>query len=120
MSILSAVTGYVGFKVIDDATHSELTQVTWVDDVKLEYEVFRPDHSIFGWKASIVKVSAVSVNHAAREIHVNTPQPIMLSITLGNQPREASACDECCEESACRRIGQCMRYRCAFGECNKP
>jgi hypothetical protein len=39
MSILSHATGYVGFKVIDDAANAEVKNVTWVDDVNLEYEV---------------------------------------------------------------------------------
>jgi hypothetical protein len=70
--------------------------------------------------SDVVKVTAVIVNHAAREIHVNTPQPIMLSITLGNPPREPSACDECTDDSSCKRIGQCLRFKCAFGEVAKP
>jgi hypothetical protein len=122
MSILSAVTGYVGFRVIDDAANAEVKNVTWVDDVNLEYEVLLPPASIYalGPYSDVIKVSAVSVNHAAREIHVNTPQPVMLSITLGKTPREASACDECCEENSCKRIGQCLRFKCAFGEVAKP
>jgi hypothetical protein len=47
MSILSAVTGYVGFKVIDDAANAEVKNVTWVDDVNLEYEVLLPPASIY-------------------------------------------------------------------------
>jgi hypothetical protein len=122
MSILSPATGYGDFKVIDDATRLEIENWLWVDDTDLKYEVLNyparwPFH---GQSTVIFTVSAVAVNHAAREIHVNTPQPIVLSITLGKTPREASACDECCEESTCRRIGQCMRYRCAFGCVDAP
>jgi hypothetical protein len=39
MSILSPITGYAGFKVIDDATQIEILNWEWVDDQELEYEV---------------------------------------------------------------------------------
>jgi hypothetical protein len=124
MTILSRATGYDGFKVIDDATNTPVENVTWVDDVALEYEIFRKQahYSLVTsiWGMEIVKVSAVTVNHAAREIHVNQPQPVVLSITLGKTPREPSACDECCEEGSCKRIGQCLRFKCEFGSVDKP
>jgi hypothetical protein len=105
--------------MIDDATRSRDCGWTWVDDVSLEYEACARN----GWGArpdAIVKVSAVSVNHAAREIHVNTPQPVMLSITLGKTPREASACDECCEEAPVGASGSACGYRCWVRRDEKP
>jgi hypothetical protein len=32
----------------------------------------------------------------------------------------AQPCDECTDCARCSRIGQCLRYRCAFGEVDKP
>jgi hypothetical protein len=96
MSILSVWNGYADFKVIDDATRAEIAGFTWVDDVRLEYEayVLPARYGCNGGLATeIVKVSAVSVNHAAREIHVNTPQPIMLTVTVGAPVRAVRACD---------------------------
>jgi hypothetical protein len=73
-----------------------------------------------GRHSDVVKVSAVIVNHAAREIHVNTPQPIMLTVAIGAPARAVRACDECCQEEACRRIDYCAAYRCGFGQDEKP
>jgi hypothetical protein len=124
MSILSRATGYDGFKVIDDATNTPVENVTWVDDVALEYEIFRKQahYSLVTsiWGMEIVKVSAVSVNHAAREIHVNTPQPIMLTVAVGAPVRAVRACAECRQEETCRRIDDCAAYRCGFGQDDKP
>jgi hypothetical protein len=33
---------------------------------------------------------------------------------------EVKQCDECTDGARCSRIGQCLRYRCAFGEVDKP
>lgn len=30
------------------------------------------------------------------------------------------ACDVCRQDATCRRIGSCVRYRCAFGSVDKP
>jgi hypothetical protein len=133
MSVLSAQTGYGLYKVIDDATGKEIEAILWVDDVDLEYAAVWKG----GWCGSfnfqtgvsitrktgdtyIEKVTAVSVNHTAREIHVNTPQPVVLTITVGHAKPQQGACDECCDESACQRINQCLRYRCCYGEVSKP
>jgi hypothetical protein len=35
-------------------------------------------------------------------------------------PRSPATCDECTNESSCKRIGQCLRFKCAFGSVNKP
>jgi hypothetical protein len=35
-------------------------------------------------------------------------------------PRSPAACDECTNEGSCKRIGQCLRFKCAFGEVAKP
>jgi hypothetical protein len=123
MSILSVWNGYADFKVIDDATRAEIAGFTWVDDVRLEYEayVLPARYGCNGGLATeIVKVSAVSVNHAAREIHVNTPQPIMLTVTVGAPVRAVRACTECRQEETCRRIDYCAAYRCGFGRDEKP
>jgi hypothetical protein len=122
MSILSPVTGYVGYKVIDDATRLEIQRVLWVDDVALEYQTVKQPayHPYGGLDTDVVKVTAVTVNHAAREIHVNTPQPIVLSISVGTPERVLRACGECCQEATCRRTDYCARYRCGFGQEDKP
>jgi hypothetical protein len=31
-----------------------------------------------------------------------------------------SACDTCTNEGSCRRIGECLRYKCPFGSVDKP
>jgi hypothetical protein len=35
-------------------------------------------------------------------------------------PRLPEPCDECTNEGSCKRIGQCLRFKCAFGEVAKP
>jgi hypothetical protein len=30
------------------------------------------------------------------------------------------ACDTCADDASCRRIGQCLRYKCEFGKVDKP
>jgi hypothetical protein len=123
MSILSVWNGYADFKVIDDAKRAEIAGFTWVDDVRLEYEayVLPARYGCNGGLATeIVKVTAVIVNHAAREIHVNTPQPIMLTVAVGAPVRAVRACAECRQEETCRRIDYCAAYRCGFGQDDKP
>jgi hypothetical protein len=105
---------------MDDATVKAVEHWSWVDDVALEYAYF--DGSYF-WGASVVlqmtrtaKVSRVAVNYVTREIHVNDlPMP-----QVAGQVRELHACNECCQESACSRIGWCVSHKCAFGDAQQP
>jgi hypothetical protein len=122
MSIYSQLNGYADYKVIDDAARVEIGNWLWVDDKDLEYEVlWYPARPPFhGAYTDIRKVSAVSVNHAAQEIHVNTPQPVVLTIMVGQAAKREEPCDECCDESACRRCNQCLRFKAPFGEVALP
>jgi hypothetical protein len=123
MSILSVWNGYADFKVIDDATRAEIAGFTWVDDVRLEYEayVLPARYGCNGGLATeIVKVTAVIVNHAAREIHVNTAAAGSAHGSYGAPARAVRACDACCQEETCRRTDYCAAYRCGFGQDDKP
>lgn len=121
MSILSPYTGYSDFKTIDDATGMQVENVLWVDDEHLEYAFV--DTSGPYLESKILKVTRVSVNHCAREIHLNEPRLISIRLVQLRSPdalKPPQPCDECCDEGACSRIGQCMRFKCAFGEVSKP
>lgn len=105
-------------KVIDDATGQELRYVMWVDDATLEYSTHTMPVQIVGDEVVtvVVKVTRVHVDWAARVIHVNEP-PRVIQAQEGHIERP---CDECRQESTCRRISYCAQYRCAFGAVDKP
>lgn len=112
------------FAVIDDATGQKLSDVMWVDDVELVYAVLEcPVRFVSGADGEFevateeVKVTAVRVNYAAREIHVNEPASLTSSAI---HVRELHACDQCHQQDTCCRINYCAQYRCAFGEVSKP
>lgn len=117
---IDAAAGFVGFKVIDDATGKPLAYVTWVDDATLEYAVIsQPPRLKLGTDdivEDVVKVTRVAMNYPAREIHVNEP----MFVWSGVEVRELHKCDACCQEGACRRIDYCVRYKCGFGEAKQP
>jgi hypothetical protein len=44
----------------------------------------------------------------------------IVRVWAGTEVRALSACEECTDQCRCSRIGECLRYRCAFGEVDKP
>src|SRR5690348_5711369 len=116
---MSAATGYEGYRVIDDSTGKEIQQWIWVDDCPPQYAL-AGSYSVWGLPVleNIVDVTRVSVNHAARQIHVNDPPHVHAS--SGIVVRELHACEECTQEPTCARINYCAQFRCGFGEARKP
>jgi hypothetical protein len=111
-----------GYTVIDDATGRTIKDVLWVDDGDLQYAVecsatvnfYTGTYTV---DEVITTVKSVTINHAAREIHLNTP-PIAPAVVAFRQP--PTACRECTNECSCKRIGMCLRFKCGFGEVEAP
>jgi hypothetical protein len=117
--------GYMGYSVIDvDGT--EIKLVAWVDDTTQQYACYEEPIRLVppSYEAAVIvtQVTGIRVDHADKKIHVNTGivSKVACLSTVAPVARTVRACDECRQEETCRRISYCARYRCGFGEVDKP
>lgn len=122
--LIDAMTGFPGFKVIDDSTGQEIKNVLWIDTSAMEYAVmlFPSGYGFFAQAVGaeidteVFTVTRIEFDYVNKVVRFNEPPPSTCGITV----RELHACDECCQKDTCRRIDYCSRYRCGFGEAKKP
>ena len=116
-----ASNGFAGWVLRDRVTGDRIDYVLWVDPDANEYRAMdMPARFVNGEVAATThKVADITVDLSALTFWFQRAPATVTPLSPGwqdEQERTDQPCQECCQESVCRRTGWCAAHRGPFGE----